>query len=128
MLSREPVRYIINGVVATLVNYGMLNFNMLILGMKSAGAASFLATIFGIMASFLGSRYFVYRHHSNTVSSQIIRFILLYGFIAIVSGLVLYVWSDLYGFSYHLGFIVATFIQVLFSYVGNREFVFKYEN
>jgi len=128
MLTREPVRYLINGVFATLVNYGVLNFNMLILDMKSAGVANFIAAIFGITASFLGSRYFVYREHTNSASSQIVRFLLLYGFIAVLAGLVLYVWSDVYGLSYHIGFVIATFVQMLFSYFGNKIWVFKNEN
>ncbi len=128
MLNREPIRYLINGVLATLVNYGVLNFNMIVLGMKSAGVANFIAAIFGITASFLGSRYFVYKNHTNSASSQIVRFLLLYGFIAVLSGLVLYVWSDLYGLSYHIGFVIATFVQMLFSYFGNKILVFKNEN
>ena len=125
MLSREPIRYLINGVTATLVNYSVLNFNMLILDMKSAGIANFVASIFGITASFLGSRYFVYKEHSNTVSSQIVRFLLLYSFIAVIAGFVMYVWSDVYGLSYHLGFVVAAVVQMLFSYFGNKILVFK---
>jgi len=128
MLSREPIRYLINGVFATLVNYGVLNFNMLILDMHSAGVANFIGSAFGITASFLGSRYFVYKEHTNTMSSQIVRFILLYGFIALLAGLVMYIWSDIYGLSYQLGFIVATVIQMLFSYFGNKILVFKNEN
>lgn len=128
MQSREPVRYIINGLFATLVNYGILNFNMLVLDMNSAGVANFIAAIFGITVSFLGSRYYVYKQHSSTISSQVVRFVLLYGFIAILSGLVLYVWSDIYDLSYHIGFVIATFIQMLFSYFGNKVLVFKNEN
>ena len=128
MLRHEPVRYIINGIIATLVNYLVLNFNMLVLDMKSAGVANFIGAIFGISASFIGSRYFVYRNHTNSVQSQVLRFLLLYGFIAALAGLVMYVWSDLYGFNYQVGFIVATFIQMLFSYFGNKVLVFKNEN
>ncbi|HGZ71074.1 MAG TPA: GtrA family protein [Nitratifractor sp.] len=128
MLRHEPVRYIINGLIATAVNYLVLNFNLLVLGMKSAGIANFIAAIFGITASFLGNRYFVYKEHTNSVESQIVRFLLLYGFLALTSGFVMYIWSDLYGFSYQTGFLIATFIQVLFSYFGNKVLVFKNEN
>jgi len=128
MLNSEPIRYLINGIFATLVNYSILNFNLIILGMKSAGVANFIAAIFGIIVSFLGSRYFVYKGHANSASSQAVRFLLLYGFIAILSGFVLYVWSDLYGFSYHIGFVIATFVQMLFSYFGNKILVFKNED
>jgi len=127
MLNHEPIRYILNGLVATFLHYGVLNFNIIALDIEPVGLANFLAAIFGISISFLGSRYFVYKKHVNAASSQVVRFLLLYGFIAIVSGFVLYVWSDLYGLSYHLGFIVATVIQMMFSYFGNKVFVFKKE-
>jgi putative flippase GtrA len=128
MLNREPVRYLINGVIATLVNYGVLNFNVIVLNMESVGIASFIAAIFGTITSFLGSRYFVYRKHRNTAVSQIIRFIFLYGFLAILSGLILYVWSDIYSLDYRVGFIISIFVQLLFSYFGNKMLVFKSEN
>jgi putative flippase GtrA len=128
MLRHEPVRYIINGLIATAVNYLVLNFNLLVIGIKSAGIANFIAAIFGITASFLGNRYFVYKEHNNSVQSQLVRFLLLYGFLALTAGFVMYIWSDLYGFSYQTGFLIATFIQVLFSYFGNKVLVFKNEN
>jgi len=128
VLRHEPVRYIVNGIIATLVNYLVLNFNMLILDMKSAGIANFIGAVFGISASFIGSRYFVYRNHTNSVQSQVFRFLLLYGFIAALAGLVMYVWSDMYGLNYQIGFVIATFVQMLFSYFGNKVLVFKNEN
>lgn len=128
MLNHEPVRYLINGVIATLVNYGVLNINVIVLNMESVGVASFIGAIFGTIASFLGSRYFVYRKHINTAVSQIIRFIFLYGFLAILSGLILYVWSDIYSLDYRIGFILTIIVQLLFSYFGNKMLVFKSEN
>ena len=95
--------------------------------MSSAGIANFIAAIFGIATSFVGSRYFVYKNHSNTMSSQLLRFLLLYGFIAVLAGFLMYIWSDLYGFSYQIGFVIATFVQMLFSYFGNKILVFKNE-
>ena len=128
MLKSEIVRYIANGLVATSVHYAVLNLNILILNIESVGIANFIAAIFGIITSFLGSRYFVYKEHTNGFSSQAVRFILLYSLIAILHGFVLYIWSDVYSLSYHLGFVVATVLQVSLSYIGNKVLVFKNEN
>jgi len=125
MPVHEPTRYIINGLIATFIHYSILNFNILILNMESAGIANFIAAIFGIITSFIGSRYFVYQNHTNALISQVFRFLLLYGSIAILHGLVLYIWVDIYSLNYHLGFIVATLMQVLLSYIGNKVIVFK---
>lgn len=127
MLKSEIVRYIINGLIATFIHYSVLNFNIIILHIESAGIANFIAAIFGIIASFVGSRYFVYKNHTNTLSSQILRFVFLYASIAVLHGFVLYVWTDIYSLNYHFGFVVATLMQVSLSYVGNKILVFKNE-
>lgn len=128
MQKTELLRYIINGLTATAVHYGVLNFNLLVLGFESAGLANIVAACFGITASFLGSRYYVYRGHTNTIYSQIVRFGLLYSFIALLHGVILYFWTDVYALNYHFGFVIATFVQMSFSYFGNKMLVFKNEN
>ena len=115
MLDCEFSRYIANGLVATAVHYGVLNLNIHLLGVGSYGLANFIAAFFGIAISFVGSRYFVYKNHVNSLGSQILRFGALYAGIAALHGCVLYLWSDIIGFSYHLGFIVATGLQVMLS-------------
>lgn len=124
MQKTEVLRYIVNGLFATSVHYGVLNFNLIVVGVDSIGLANMIASLFGIMVSFIGSRYYVYREHSNVIASQVVRFILLYAVIAVIHGLILYIWSDFYGLSYHLGFIFATLIQINFSYFGNKLLVF----
>ncbi|MDD3769164.1 MAG: GtrA family protein [Sulfuricurvum sp.] len=128
MRKAEVLRYIINGLTATAVHYGVLNFNLLVLGFESAGMANMVAACFGITASFLGSRYYVYRGHTNSLSSQVVRFGLLYTFIALLHGAILYIWTDIYELNYHIGFVIATFVQMSFSYFGNKVLVFKNEN
>ncbi len=125
---REIIRYIINGVIATAVHFSLLTFNMEILQMSSAGVANFIAAIFGITVSFLGSRYYVYRDHTGTFINHAVKFILLYAAIAVLHGLVLYLWTDIYGLSWRIGFLVATLLQVALSYTGNKTWVFTNEN
>jgi len=121
----EIIRYIINGVLATGVHYSVLTFNMQMYDMQSAGLANLIAAFFGITASFIGSRYFVFKKHLEPIHNQAVKFTLLYASIACLHGLVLYGWSDVYGFDYRIGFIMATFLQVLLSYRGNKMLVFK---
>jgi len=121
----ELVRYGINGVFATLVHYAVLSFNLNVLGFPSAGLANLVAAVFGISASFLGNRYFVFPHTGEAMITQAIKFSGLYGFIAVLHGLVLLIWTDLYNLDYRFGFIIATLIQVSLSYLGNKFLVFK---
>ena len=124
-MQSEIVRYIINGVIATIVHFSVLTINIEVIDMSSAGLANFIAAIFGITVSFLGSRYYVYQGHTGTIGSQATKFFLLYAMIALLHGLVLYVWTDIYSLNYRLGFLIATVFQVSLSYVGNKILVFK---
>lgn len=124
MLS-QPVRYLINGLVATAIHFLVLTINLKLLGWSSAGLSNLVASTFGICASFVGSRYFVFQHSSEALLAQIYRFILLYLTIALIHGALLYIWVDVYSLNYILGFGVATVMQVLFSYFGNKFMVFK---
>jgi len=121
----EIYRYIINGIVATAIHFTILTINIDIFKFTSAGIANLVAAIFGILASFIGSRYFVYRGHSGTITSHMIKFILLYSSIALLHGGVLYIWTDIYHHTYQIGFVLATILQVALSYIGNKVLVFK---
>jgi len=121
----ELVRYVINGVIATAVHYGVLSFNLDVLNFPSAGLANLAAAVFGISTSFLGSRYFVFPKTGEAITTQAIKFSGLYGAIAVLHGLVLLVWTDWLGLDYRLGFLIATGFQVSLSYIGNKFLVFK---
>lgn len=121
----EVGRYIVNGLVATVVHYSVLTVNLEMLNFQSAGVANFVAALFGITTSYLGSRYFVFRNTADSMLSQAAKFGILYALIAILHGLVLFVWTDRYVFDYRSGFLIATVLQVSLSYFGNKFLVFK---
>lgn len=121
----QVLRYIVNGLVATAVHYSILRFNLKVVGMPSAGVANAIAAMFGITVSFLGSRYFVFRASSGGLARQGLLFVLSYGLIALLHGLILYLWTDRAGLDYTLGFLVATVMQVACSFVINKFMVFR---
>ena len=125
LLAQQSVRYLINGLAATAVHFAVLTFNLKVLGWGSAGIANLVAAVFGIAASFLGSRYFVFRGSQEPLFKQVYRFIFLYAAIALLHGALMYVWADHYNLNYVAGFILATGMQVLCSYWGNKRMVFK---
>ena len=124
-LSSEVVRYIVNGLVATGVHYGVLNLNLHVFGFQSAGIANMVAALFGITCSFIGNRYCVFRQTRTPLPQQILRFGGLYGAIALLHGLTLFIWTDRLHLNVTLGFLIATALQVALSYLGNKIFVFK---
>lgn len=120
----QVVRYGINGVVATAVHYTALRIGLETLHIPSAGLANFLAALFGIAVSFVGSRYFVFLNHTESFTRQAARFLMLYLAIACMHMALLFVWTDLCHLDYTVGFAIAIVIQVTGSYFGNRYLVF----
>jgi len=125
LCSIEVARYIFNGLLATAVHYVVLMLNVEVFEFSSVGFSNFLASFFGITCSFLGSRYYVFKGHTQAALHQMRKFVLLYGSIALLHGVVLFVWSDLLGFNYQVGFLLATALQVSLSYIGNKLLVFN---
>lgn len=124
-LNKQSIRYIINGLFATAVHFLVLTFNLEVLDWSSAGVANLVAAVFGIFASFIGSRYYVFKGSLEPLVKQLYRFMLLYAVIAVLHGLLMYVWVDLYLQNYMIGFVLATAMQVACSYIGNKVLVFK---
>jgi putative flippase GtrA len=123
--SQRPFRYLVNGCVATGVHFVVLVFSMQVLNWSSAGVANGLASLIGIATSFVGSRYYVFKHSPETAASQITKFLMLYLSIALLHAGVLLVWADYYHLNYVIGFFVATLMQLMLSYWGNKVLVFK---
>lgn len=121
----EIGRFVINGLVATTVHFGVLSFNLKVLGIPSAGVANFIAAWFGIAASFIGSRFFVFRQAEAPWLKQALRFLALYASIACLHGLLLFVWTDTFHLNYTSGFALATVLQTALSYLGNKLLVFS---
>lgn len=118
-------RYVCNGLFATAIHYAVLTFNLDVVAVNSVGLANFLAAIVGITVSFLGSKYFVFAGSAGKLEDQAARFVLVYGAIALMHGLILFVWSDQAGLPHTWGFLVATVVQVAMSYFANKFYVFS---
>ncbi len=124
-LGSQLVRYLINGIAATAVHYGVLRFNIEVLHIPLAGVANAIAAVFGILASFIGSRYFVFRTTDRSIVKQGSLFLVVYAAIAVLHGLILYVWTDRLGLNYTIGFLAATGMQMTCSFLINKFLVFK---
>ena len=120
----EAARYVLNGLVATAVHFSVLMVNLEVLGMRSAGAANGVAAVFGITASFLGSRYFVFHGTDGRFVQEGFQFVLVYAGIAALHALILFAWTDRGHLDYRIGFVLATGVQVTISYLANKKWVF----
>lgn len=121
----ELLRYGINGFVATVVHYLVFVINLQIFEMQSAGLANFYGALTGISCSFLGSRCFVFPLGRGRGVSQAKKFGAIYGASAVMHAAVLTVWTDWNGLDHRAGFLLASGLQVILSYLGNKFWVFR---
>jgi putative flippase GtrA len=124
-LDRQPIRFIVNGLVATAIHFVTLTCLIEVAPSASAGLASMVAAVFGIAASFLGNRHFVYRSTLTSWERQLGRFWTLYCALAVLHGLALFLWTDVAGLDYRIGFLLATAAQAVCTYLGGGKWVFR---
>ncbi|KIP86148.1 hypothetical protein SN15_09295 [Stenotrophomonas maltophilia] len=122
---RRFARFVVNGLVATAVHFLVLSLLVEVVHIGSKGLANALAASCGIAASFAGNKWFVFTASRGDAGSQAVRFILLYGALALLSGALMAVWSDVGGLDYRIGFVLISGIQLVCSFLGNRLLVFK---
>jgi putative flippase GtrA len=117
--------YVANGLVATAVHFSVLWANLRLFGMHSAGAANGLAAVVGIAVSFVGNRSFVFGAQDEPILGQAMRYVGLYAAIALMHGGVMWLWSDVSKLDFRAGFFIATALQFVLSFAGNRYLVFR---
>lgn len=119
------MRYVFNGCVATGVHYGLLSLLAGPFGLRPFAVANLLAATAGIAASFFGNRQFVFRAVAEPARRQAAHFVMLYAVLALVHSACMYAWCDQLGKDYQTGFVAATALQFLLSYIANSRLVFK---
>jgi len=92
---------------------------------SSVGLANRIASIFRFNLSFLDNRYLVFKSEKIKMAGQVIRFVVLYGCIVLLHGSFLFLWSEIQGLDYRVGFLIANGVQVSISYISNKFLVFR---
>lgn len=121
----DIVRYGINGLFATAVNYGVLSALVALFAEGWVWLASGLASSVGITVSFLGSRWFVFPNGKDRAAVQFGKFVAVYAAAALLHAGVLFLWTDTMGWDWRWGFVLATGLQVAISYSANKWIVFQ---
>lgn len=124
-LSGQLLRFLVNGLVATAVHYSVLHVCIEVLHVPLAAVANAIAAVFGIIASFLGNRYFVFPGRPGSAMKQGSLFVLVYASVALLHGLLMFAWADWLGLDYRIGFLLITAAQMVFSFLVNKFVVFK---
>lgn len=124
-LGGQLVRFLVNGLVATAVHFTVLYTCIEVLHVPLAAAANAVAAVFGIVASFLGNRYFVFPGRPGSATRQGVLFALVYTTVALLHGVAMFAWADWLGLDYRVGFLLITGMQMILSFIINKFVVFK---
>ena len=119
------LRYVLNGLLATGVHYLVLIVLINSLAVRPIGLANLVAAITGTAASFVGNRRFVFKAVNAPVQKQAMHFALLYAILAVIHSACMYLWCDILNRDYQIGFLLATGLQFLLSYIFNSRVVFR---
>ena len=120
----EMMRYSTNGLVATAVHYLVLYACVELLNFSSVGLSNFLASMVGVLVSFAGNKYFVFKLALSPVTTQLIKFLIFYAVIAFIHGAFLYIWSDIFKKNFNSGFAIAVIIQLLLGFISSKFLIF----
>jgi putative flippase GtrA len=119
------LRYVLNGLLATGVHYLVLSVLINPLAVRPIGLANLVAAITGTAASFVGNRRFVFKAVNAPIQKQAIHFAALYAILAVIHSACMYLWCDILNRDYQIGFLLATVLQFLLSYIFNSRVVFR---
>ena len=118
------LRFVLNGLFATAVHYGVLAGLIEGAGMASAALANALAAVCGIAVSYVGNRGFVLRSRAPHRRAGA-RFLGCYAAVVSLHGGAMALWADIGGLDYRIGFLLFTAAAAVLTYLLNRFFVFR---
>ncbi len=124
LFERQLVRFALNGLAATAVHYAALTFFLEVVHVPSAGISNGIASFFGISASYIGNRVFVFGSKAR-VSRTLPAFVAIYAIVAAVHAGFLWIWTDIGQLPYPAGFVIATAISTTITFLASKIFVFK---
>jgi putative flippase GtrA len=123
--ASQVLRFGVNGVVATAVHYSVLVLGFGILRIPSAGLVDLVAACCGITVSFFGSRIFVFQNVDEGLLQQAARFGAFSASSALFHTGLITLWTDICRLDYNIGFLIATALQAVLNYFGNKYLVFS---
>ena len=117
--------YVVNGVIATLAHYVALRGLLWTISDLDAGVANMGASLVGVTVSFLGNRIIVFRHTRQPAGLQLAQYVVLYGVLALLQGLLMHALVNGLGVSLLLGFFCCAAFQWFAGYAANKHLIFR---
>lgn len=116
--------FVIIGLLSTLASYGVLNFLFKYMQYNSVFIAAIVSNSCGIMVSYTGNYFWVFKAKSGMLR-KFITFIIFYGVIGVFNSLVLFGSQKYLVSNLTVSFLIATVLSAILTFCSNKMFVFK---
>lgn len=117
-----PLRYVLVGLLATVVHYAVLAA-LVEIGEAGAGPSAAVAAVFGAMAGYAGNRRFTFR--SRAAHGQALpRFAMVAAAIALSSAAIVWAGTELFGLHYFPSQLAATALTLAVGFSFHRAWSF----
>lgn len=125
LLNSSKFRYLIAGGWNTIFGYslGVILFLLLTDSVHTAFIA-FICNLISMAMSFVTYKLFVFRTKGNWIK-EYFKACLVYGNVAIISIVVIWILVDLVGLNIWISQALAILVTVVISYFGHEKFTFK---
>jgi putative flippase GtrA len=119
------VRYIINGIFATSINYLFLALLTQVFLLRPYAFGAFLACTVVTIISFFGNKNFVFNAEASGTKVQLIKFFALYFSFVILSTLLFRWFVDIKKYDFKIVFFLISLFQLFIGFSINKLNIFK---
>ncbi len=122
MIKKEFIRFILVGILNTIVGYGL--YTLFIFVGFNYVLSSLFATILGVLFNFQTIGRIVFKRHNN---SLILKFISVYVIVFLIGIGLIKILKD-YGFDDYLAGFIVLFPNAIISFLLNKFYVYRTKN
>lgn len=115
--EKRVVRFLISGGLNTIATYGIYLFLLNWFGYKPSYSVAF---ILGILMSYIGNRFFVFKSHQGI--KTVLLFPLVYLLQYFVGLAVLWIWIDFFHLNPQLGPLITILVSIPLTYLVSKLF------
>ena len=124
-LLGKGARFVLVGLVATLVHYLVILCLVDLLSLLEPTPATVVGSVFGIATAYVGNYHYVFGVDDKRHHHYVPRFVITYLIVMSIHASVMYLFVEILLLPYELGFITATALSAMTTFVANNLIVFS---
>ena len=123
-LLGKGTRFVLVGIIATLVHYLVILCLVDLLSLLEPTPATVVGSVFGIATAYIGNYHYVFGVDDKRHHHYLPRFVITYLIVMIIHASVMYLFAEILLLPYELGFITATALSAMTTFMANNLIVF----